>query len=225
MVSSCGADSSSETNGAGAEDSLTEEVVVSADDQVGTAEPVVPQIYIGNNAELLNELETSRVFVINSIQNLSPQQWKHSEHESRWSIAEITEHLVSAERLFLMLIDSYVIQGTENETRAQSVNQTDKEVIEFISNRANSFAAPFQLQPAGVFDSVEQGVSAFKRERALTLAYLQNTTVNLRGFVQVFPGMDVKPMDAHQWFIYICGHTSRHLEQISQVKAHYKYPF
>ena len=132
---------------------------------MGTADALVPRILTGNNAELLNELELTRVETINAIQNLSLEQWIHRESDDRWNIAETMEHMVSAERLFRMLIETYVIQGAPDESAAQRSNQTDDEVVSFIQNRANAMSAPSQIEPAGVYSSVEQGLAAFKAER------------------------------------------------------------
>lgn len=77
--------------------------------------PRVVTIHTGPHAALMNELEFSRVQILNAVQNLTPEQWTFRESSARWSIAEITEHLVSAERLFRTLIKDYVLQGDGNE--------------------------------------------------------------------------------------------------------------
>ena len=188
------------------------------------AEPVVATIHTGANAELLNELEATRVQTINAIQNLSLDQWLYRESEDRWNIAEVVEHLVNAERLLLMLVSNNVIRGSGDLEAAQTGNQTDEEVLAFIEDRANPLMAPSQLQPAGVYESVAQGLAAYERERGITMAFIQNSEEDFRAYAMAFPGSGMKPMDAHQWFLYTNGHNTRHLGQIAQVKAHVGYP-
>ena len=195
-----------------------------ADELPKPNDPITARIHTGNNAVLLNHLESSRAQVLHAIHNLSDDQWTFRESTDRWNIAEVTEHIVNAERLFRILIQDYVLDGEENEIRVQKNVQTDEEVISFIKDRTNRINAPKQLQPSGVYKSVQQGVDAFNRERAITLDLLENTRINLRGFSKSFPGTNYKPMDGFQWFLYLSGHSTRHVSQIVQVKASTSYP-
>jgi hypothetical protein len=211
----------SETVATGMESSVAD---VASAVPVAPPPPLIPRLHSGKNADLLNELETSRVQLLNMVRGTSPDQWTFRESSDRWSIAEITEHMVSAERLFRTIIVDGVLQGAENETAAQRRVQTDDEVLAFIRNRSNGMSAPSQLVPAGVYETVSQGIEAFERERAKTIELVAGTTLNLRGYSKPFPGSELSPMDAYQWFLYISGHTTRHVDQIMQVRANNLFP-
>ncbi|HVR10349.1 MAG TPA: DinB family protein [Thermoanaerobaculia bacterium] len=149
---------------------------------------------------------------------LSAAQWSWKPAPDRWSIAEVTEHLTLAEPALLKMITEIIASPT---VVADNARIPDARVFEFLLDRTVKNKAPEELSPKGQWRSRDDQVNAFLAVRARTIAYLRTTREDLRahGMASAM-GMT----DAFQWFLYISGHTARHIAQIEEVKRAPNYP-
>lgn len=166
-------------------------------------------------------LEESREALVAATKGLSPAQWNFREAPERWSVAEIVEHLAASEDLLFQLVTEQVMKTEKMAEPLPNVEETDKQVLAFLTDRSKKFQAPEPLQPTNRFETPEKAMEHFLASRARTLEYLKSTP-DLRLYAMEGPGGQKR--DAQQWLLFISGHTVRHTLQLNEVKAHADYP-
>ena len=151
---------------------------------------------------------------------LSDAQLNFKAGPTRWSVAEVTEHLAAAEDFLMSNIKENVMKGP---ARAEPANlrEIDDFVLTAISDRSNKVQAPEPLAPSNRFGSTAGSLKHFKESRATTLAFLNNTK-DLRAHAVDSPLG--RKLDAYQWLLFISAHTERHTKQIEEVKADPRFP-
>jgi len=166
-------------------------------------------------------LEESREALVAATKGLSAAQWSFRETPERWSAAEIAEHLAASEDLLFQLVTEQVMKTEKMAEPLPNVEETDKQVLAFLTDRSKKFQAPEPLQPTNRFETPEKAMEHFLASRARTLEYLKSTP-DLRLYAMEGPGGQKR--DAQQWLLFISGHTVRHTLQLNEVKAHADYP-
>jgi hypothetical protein len=163
--------------------------------------------------------KTSAAFLA-SVDGLSDAQLNFKPGPTRWSVAEVSEHIAAAEDFLFGMIQGQVMAGP---ARSEPVNlkEIDDLVLTAISDRTNKAQAPEPLVPTKRFGSVAGSTGQFKTSRAKTLAFLNNTK-DLRAHAIDSPLG--KKLDAYQWILFISAHTERHTKQINEVKADPGFP-
>jgi hypothetical protein len=138
----------------------------------------------------------------------------------RWSVAEVAEHIASAEDFLMGLVQGQVMKG-EPRSEAVDLKEIDDFVLQAIADRTNKIQAPEPLAPTNRFGSMESSRDHFKESRAKTLAFLK-LTPDLREHAIDSPLG--KKLDAYQWLLFISAHCERHTKQIKEVKADANFP-
>jgi hypothetical protein len=189
-------------------------------DQVGEAGAQA----LGANADLVAEFNVGADMLLASLEGLTTEQWTFRESEDRWSIAEVCEHIVIAEQIFVGGFINDLVSGEPNAELEGGYQEMDEGVRAFIRDRTTSLQASEALQPTGAYSTPEEGIAAFREVRAQTLEFLEQGDIDFRQYTGTpFPEA-VDPMDAHQWLLFAAGHVERHTQQIEQVKVHEGYP-
>lgn len=151
---------------------------------------------------------------------LSDAQLNYKPDPTRWSVADVTEHLAATEDFLLGFIRSTVMKAPAR-TEPVDVREIDEFVLRGIADRTNKVQAPEPLRPTNRFGNTAEALAHFMRERARTLAFLQETP-DLREHAMDSP--IGKKLDAYQWVLFIAAHCERHLKQIDEVKADSGFP-
>ncbi|MBK9152807.1 MAG: DinB family protein [Chloracidobacterium sp.] len=151
---------------------------------------------------------------------LSDAQLNFRSGEGRWTIAEIAEHITVTEGALFGMITNQVMKATA--PKCENIHRFgDTAIVLAITNRSQKFTAPEQIRPTGRFKTRDELLSAFDRARATTIDLMKNNKADLRNMFMENPfGM----MDGVQWFIFLAGHSDRHLAQVKEVKADPNYP-
>lgn len=151
---------------------------------------------------------------------LSEAQWNFKQSPTRWSVAEVAEHIAATEDFLMNTVQTQVMKGP---ARAEPANlkEIDDLVVAAISDRSKKVQAPEPLVPVKRFASPEATLQHFKESRAKTLAFLQETK-DLRGHAIDSPLG--KKLDAYQWLLFMSAHSERHTKQINEVKADPNFP-
>ncbi len=155
-----------------------------------------------------------------AISGLSEAQWTFRESPDRWSIAEVAEHIIIAEGLFTGMTEG-TLAGEPNAAMADSVKVTDEQVVGMLGDRTQTFDAPPQAQPTGVYKTPAEAKAAFAEARAKTVEVLK-TDKDLRAYFAPHPAIGVA--DPYKLLLFEVAHANRHLDQIKQVKADANYP-
>jgi hypothetical protein len=164
--------------------------------------------------------KTSAAF-LKSVEGLSEAQLNFKAGPTRWSVAEVAEHIASAEDYLLMdLIQGQVMKAGPR-TEPANLKEIDDFITVAIADRTKKLQAPEPLVPNNRFKSLKGSVDHFKESRAKTVAFL-NDTKDLRDHVIDSPLG--KKLDAYQWVLFISTHSERHTKQIEEVKADPNYP-
>jgi hypothetical protein len=169
----------------------------------------------------LKHLEESRDALVAATKGLSAAQWNFREAPERWSAAEIAEHLSASEDFLFQLITERVMKTEKMAEPLPNVEESEKQLLGFLTDRSQKFQAPEPLRPTNQFGSPEKAMEHFLESRARTIEFLKSTP-DLRLYAMEAPG-GVK-RDAQQWVLFISGHTVRHTLQLKEVKAHAAFP-
>lgn len=167
---------------------------------------------------MLSYLHSSRKQVIDATEGLSEAQWKFKSADDRWSVAEVVEHLILAEKG----IFEYAKKTAESPANAPTGEKaTDEGILKNIAARTTKVKAPETFVPKGQFGVGAPEVAKFKEARDQTLEWARTTNIDLRNHFAKSP---MGETDGVQWIFYIAAHTERHVGQINEVKADPKFP-
>ncbi|MSU50216.1 MAG: DinB family protein [Opitutus sp.] len=163
--------------------------------------------------------KTSTAFLA-STKGLSEAQLNFKPDPTRWSVAEVAEHIASAEDFLMGMIQEKVMKAPAR-TEPANLKEIDDFVVTAIADRSKKAQAPEPLAPTNRFGSAAGSVKHFKESRAKTVAFLKDTK-DLREHASV--SQLGKTLDAYQWVLFVSAHCERHTKQIDEVKADPNFP-
>jgi hypothetical protein len=164
--------------------------------------------------------ENSKSFLA-SIENVSDAQWIFKPATTSWSVGEISEHITLSEDL-LFSIAQKTLQAPADYHKAKSLEGSEQEILDKISDRSVKAQAPEVIRPSGKFASKRDLVAAFQSARKRTIDYVKTTTDPLKNHVAIHPA--VGELTVYQWIVFIAGHAKRHIAQLQEVKTNAAYP-
>jgi hypothetical protein len=167
-----------------------------------------------------DHLEKTSAAFLSSTAGLSDAQLNFKSAPTRWSVAQVAEHIASTEDFLMATIKDKVMKAPPR-TEPANLREIDDFVLQAISDRTNKAQAPEPLIPTNRFGSIEASRNQFKESRARTLAFLKQTE-DLRDHAIDSPLG--KKLDAYQWLLFISAHCERHTKQINEVKADTNFP-
>jgi hypothetical protein len=156
---------------------------------------------------------------VQQLTGLSDAQLNFRAAEGRWTIGEIAEHIIVVENALRGMVDGGMkspVPACKDEFRIQDVS-----VILTITNRQQKFTAPEQVRPNGRWKTVPDLLANFETTRKTSFDYMKNMKEDMRSH---FAGMPFGKIDAFQAYLFMIGHSERHLAQLKVVKADPKYP-
>lgn len=164
-------------------------------------------------------LETTKKGVLDATKGLSESQWSFKPAPDRWSIAQVMEHIASAED-FLRGMDADQVMKAPAGDAARDVKALDDAVLTKVPDRSTKIQAPEPLQPSNRFGSPDASVKHFVESRSATEDFLKNTA-GMRAHVADSP---IGKLDAYEFVLLIAAHSERHTKQILEVKADPSFP-
>jgi len=179
----------------------------------------------GERDRAMSHLQATRKLYVDATAGLSEVQWKFKSAPDRWSVAECAEHLAESEEFLRGLILSTLKNSPVNDTKREAArpnrDKMDQMMAVMVADRSKKAQAPEPLKPTGKFSSQEQVVKAFRDRRDSTIAFVEQTTEDLRGRTFSAGGSE---MDLYQMAFIISGHTERHVKQMREVIADPNFP-
>lgn len=171
-----------------------------------------------------SQLHATRKLFLDTVVGVSERQWTFKPAPDVWSLAEIAEHITKAEQtLFQMATATATKNPLDTEKKQRLSNrQKDEAIGRMVSQRNQKAQAPETLKPTGMYPSRQDLLSAFRARRDATIAYVLNTTDELRGHFAPHPALG--DMDAYQWLLMLSAHTERHVNQMKELQARPDYP-
>ena len=158
---------------------------------------------------------------VKSLTGLSDAQLNFQPNEKSWTVGMVAEHLVLTEGALRGMIQNGAMKAPLN-ADPNICRMSDNVIRMVVTNRTQKFQAPEMVQPKKQITTVEALIAAFKKERAMNIDILKNTQADLRNHFAENPLFG--NIDAYQWFMFMNGHTERHLAQIDEIMADGKYP-
>jgi hypothetical protein len=148
-------------------------------------------------------------------------QWIFKPATTSWSVGEISEHITLSEDL-LFSIAQKTLQAPADYHKAKSLEGSEQEILDKISDRSVKAQAPEVIKPSGKFASKRDLVAAFQSARKRTIDYVKTITDPLKNHVAIHPA--VGELTVYQWIVFIAGHAKRHIAQLQEVKTNAAYP-
>ena len=176
---------------------------------------------------IISELNRTTNELHNEIKDLTIEQWNFREDATRWSIAEIVEHLEIQNLLHYREISviSFIPQHQEfREITKGKDEYFTKYATDTIKGQAQWF-----LEPMGRYKDKQVSETAFYKARAELIKVVSDTDIDLRKqftFRTSVLNKELKDIkigqvrDLHQLLLTGIAHTDRHLAQLKKIKSH-----
>lgn len=174
-----------------------------------------------SKAELIKYMQQTRKEFENSVKGLSEAQLNFKPAPDRWSVKEVSEHIAKAESY---LGDSTIkmVSSTPAEDEKSAMAGHEDKLVNMITDRSKKFQAPPPLVPNGQWATEADILKAFNEARNKNIDFVKKTDEKvLRSHEQDGPA---GKLDAHEWELFMAGHTARHVKQIEEVKADPNFP-
>ena len=150
--------------------------------------------------------------------NLTDKQWTFKEDASKWSIAQVVEHLYNWSLITQQNV-RYSIQLGENPALAAK-SLSDSSVTTFIWEE-RPHKSPDHTIPTGLITG-DNNRKIFNAKYDEIIAFIEKSDLNFRNFLRSFG--DEYQEDLFQQFTIHYGHVDRHLRQIKRIKNHTNFP-
>jgi len=165
-------------------------------------------------------LESTKQGVLDATAGLSEAQWNFKAGPDRWSVAEVTEHIATAEGFLRGMIVEKVMTAPPRPD-GEDVKAIDDLVLTAVPDRTQHRQAPEPLKPMNNYGSPQGSLKTFTESRAQTEDFLRSHD-DLRAHAIDSPLG--KKLDAYEWVLFIAAHSERHTKQILEVKADPNFP-
>ncbi len=176
----------------------------------------------GKERRLLNNnLKESKSVLLKSVSNLSEAQLNFKPAPDQWSIKECIVHIALTEKM-LWDMATTAMKGPSTPEKRADVKFKDEEILKTMSDRSNKVKTFPALEPQNAtFTSTEAALSDFKANRQNLLRYVKTTTEDLRNHMT---NLSFGTIDVYQLLLGISAHTTRHTQQIQEIKADPAFP-
>lgn len=166
------------------------------------------------------ELTKTENHLLKTVKGLSEAQLNFKSSPDSWSVADCVEHLTISENSFDQMVKGS-LEVPSDPTKKSEVNMTDDQILTMISSREKKVKTPESFEPSGKFGTYEETLKAFKSKREEHIVYIETTEEDLRNHYAKFP---FATLDAYQVFLFMSGHTERHVKQMEEVMADPNFP-
>lgn len=165
-------------------------------------------------------LQRTKTDLLKSIAGLTETQLAWKADSAHWSVNQCIEHIALAE-MGIFQQQQGAMKAPADPARRVEVKLTDKQVVQFLTNRTRKAESPSVIKPTGRFSNSMAALQVFGQQRDKTIAYVQTTPDDLRNhYWQHFIGT----VDAYQTILLLAAHSERHRLQIDEVKASAGFP-
>ena len=159
--------------------------------------------------------------VFDSVKDLSEAQLKFKPAADKWSVEECVKHIAISEKNLWSMVEGSLKQPANPEKRAE-IKLADEQVVKGTEDRTNKVKTSTALEPENTpYKSVADALASFKENREKLIAFVNNSSEDLRNHVSVLP---MGTYDAYQLILLISAHSNRHTQQIGEVKANEHFP-
>lgn len=167
-----------------------------------------------------DQLKMTRDELLKSVKGLSDNQLNFKPSAEEWSVNECVQHLALTESLFRKSIDD-MLQKTPNPEKRSEIKISDQDVIAKMASREMKVKTFPSLTPENSKLNTKEALDEIKQKRKSLMQFVKTTETDMRSHVSESPmGM----VDAYQVVLMTAAHTTRHTQQINEVKQHPQFP-
>lgn len=168
---------------------------------------------------LLENLQRTKLEIINETKDLTQQQWSFKEESTKWSIGQVLEHLGLYERIFAQEAD--IMLSIPADPMLDSLGKPDSTYLNWMDD-PSPHKSEWNAEPLG-FMKGEDNLEFFLFGRDHIIGFIRNTTYDLKSHF-TFRWGEEKRRSIHSLMVVHFGHTDRHLRQIFRIKGLKEYP-
>jgi hypothetical protein len=165
-------------------------------------------------AELIGLLEDSWAEFETLVEDVPDAQWATPPAEDKWSVGEVTEHLLLAESFLRGMADAALAADPDPEWRTADAKGLAP-ILENVPDRTQTFQAPEPLVPTGEL-SRREAMDRFRAERDKTLAMVREADGPVKAHTSPNPLLETA--NVRQWIAFVAAHNLRHNQQIAEAK-------
>lgn len=185
-----------------------------------TANSQTPQLWTQKDRSyLIDNLERTKLLIIQETRNLTPQQWAFKEDSTEWSIGQVVEHLGLYERIFAQEAD--IMLSIPADPLLDSLSKPDSMYLNWMSD-PSPHKAEWNAEPLGLMKE-SANLEFFLFGRNHIIDFIRNTTYDLKSHF-TFRWGEEKRRSIHSLMVVHFGHTDRHLKQILRIKGKQMFP-
>src|SRR5687767_10751053 len=170
-----------------------------------------PVVFTEKDREFaLKYANDTREDFVKQLTGLSDAQLNFRAAEGRWTIGEIAEHIIVVETA----LRGFVTDGAMKSAVPAGKDDfriNDVAVILAITNHQQKFSAPEQVRPNGRWKTTTDLLTNFESTRKQSVDWMKAVKDDMRSHFMNTP-MIVRT-DAFQGFLFMIGHSERHLAQ------------
>ncbi len=162
-------------------------------------------------SDLLKESEAK---LIATLEGVNDEEFTTKPSETRWSLAELVEHIMLTDKSLLKGIHK---QAAKHMEENPPITEADEEVAKKAMNRTVKVKAPSFLEPQGIFQTKSEALAAFRSNRAIIEEFVATTDLPLEkiAFKHFIFGL----LNGKNWIAFMASHCNRHIEQIIEIKS------
>lgn len=166
-------------------------------------------------------LNQTKQAVFDATKNLSAAQLQYKMAPDRWSIEECLKHIAISEKNLRGMVDGLLKQPATPEKRSE-VKVTDEQLIEGTTDRSNKAKAAEVFDPKNTpYHNSQEALDDFSASRDNLINYIKTSKDDMRNHIISLP---FGTYDAFQLVLLVGAHSSRHTQQIEEVKADPGFP-
>lgn len=156
-------------------------------------------------------LEATHNQIVETVSNLTEEQWSTQPENGGWSVANALEHILVTEATFFGMAQQTVASGEEYPSL--DLSGMDGIYIGILANRGTKVKTAAPFEPTRKWDSRKAMLDELEASRKKLIDYI-NMDQNLRGYKAALPFGEV---DIYQLFLIMSAHSQRHLFQMQEV--------
>ena len=157
---------------------------------------------------------------LKAVEKVSDAQWSYKPGPDRWSVGEVSEHLLKFDGFLLGLIGRITTTPVNSNWATQTQGRTEQ-MMTAVLNRSVKVQAPEPAKPSGNLTRAEF-LKQFPEVRAKTIKFVEENSQAIKE--HTFNHPQLGPMNGYHWLLLIPLHNQRHNLQIEEVKAASGYP-
>jgi hypothetical protein len=158
---------------------------------------------------------TGKAFV-DSIRDLTEAQWQMRPGPGQWSASECADHILQTELYFFMPTMESMLAQAPDPARMVETAGKDALCISSMESRAHKIKGqPWDETADKKIDKADL-IRQFEEKRAAIIDWFAASNAAFRVHYTTFPGLDT--IDVYQFILMISAHTTRHTNQIEEIK-------